>query len=155
MLDWEGAWAHNRETHFPALTHPCLEIAVRATVHAGQILRDFFGTKLHVQSKATANFVSEADVAAESSIVGCIQGSFPEHAIFAEEGHRIHVGGEHLWIVDPLDGTSNFLHGIPHFAVSIAYHHHGECELGIVHNPITDDWFVAVKGQGPGIEDVD
>ncbi len=55
---------------------------------------------------------------------------------------------DHLWVIDPLDGTSNFLHGIPNFAVSIGYHYRGQTEVGVIHNPISDDWFYAVRGQG-------
>ena len=113
------------------LDHPMLSIAVAAATQAGEILRSRFGQKVTIQTKALANFVSEVDVAAEQRIIQIIKEAFPEHAILAEEGHHELTDAEHLWVIDPLDGTSNFLHGIPHFAVSIAYLFRGKAQLGV------------------------
>ncbi len=101
-----------------------------------------------MRTKDIANFVSDADVEAEHAIADIIKRSFPDHAILGEEAHQGDVRAEHLWIVDPLDGTTNFAHKIPQFAVSIAYYHRGEPACGVILNPIRDEWHVAVRGQG-------
>jgi myo-inositol-1(or 4)-monophosphatase len=132
----------------PHISHSLFPLAVAATEKSSEILRSFFGKKVSIQTKELANFVSEADVAAEAAIVETIRSEFPGHAILAEEGHHEVVNAEHLWVIDPLDGTNNFLHGIPHFASSIGYYHRGQAELGIIHNPITNDWYYAARGQG-------
>ena len=128
-----------------------LEIANRAAKAGGEIVANYFrdGFKLVEQSdRATHNILSEADLASENAIVATIREAFPSHAILAEESHKDDANSEHLWIVDPLDGTNNFAHGIPHFAVSIAYYHRGQAECGVVLNPVTDDSYVASKGAG-------
>lgn len=129
--------------------HPCLEPALEATVRAAGELMERFGKSMDVESKGTANFVSEADKAAEYAILKTLRRSYPDHGYLAEESQTSIVStSEHLWIIDPLDGTSNYLHGIPHFAISIAYYRNREPELAIVHNPVTQDWYVAARGQG-------
>ncbi len=130
------------------LDHPMLAAAISAAGKAGESLRSHFRKKVSVQTKSLANFVSEADTAAERIIVDRIRESYPAHALLAEEGHHALSDAEHLWVIDPLDGTSNFLHGIPNFAVSIAYLHRGQAAVGVIYNPISDDWFYAVRGQG-------
>lgn len=97
---------------------------------------------------ASVDLVSDADVEAERAIAEVIRGQFPTHSILGEEEHTDDVTAEHLWIVDPLDGTTNFAHGIPHFAVSVAYYHQGQAHTGVVFNPIRNDWYTAVCGQG-------
>ena len=129
--------------------HPSLEIALEAAVKAGVELKERFGKSIGVESKGTANFVSEADKAAEFAILQTLRRSHPDHGFLAEESQTSIVStSEHLWIIDPLDGTSNYLHGIPHFAISIAYYRNSEPELAIVHNPISQDWYLAARGQG-------
>lgn len=100
------------------------------------------------------NIVTQTDLEAERAIVAEIRRAFPDHAILGEE---IHGGGDqtaetlesdHLWIIDPIDGTSNFFHGVPHFGVSVAYYHKGEPTCGVVGGPARDEWFTAVRGQG-------
>ncbi len=130
------------------LKHPMLALAVSSAAQAGKTLSSYFRQKIAIQTKSLANFVSEADVAAEQQIVKAIRDAYPDHAVLAEEGHHELSDAEHLWVIDPLDGTSNFLHGIPHFAVSIAYLYRGQAELGVIFNPISDDWFYSVRGQG-------
>ncbi len=125
-----------------------LATAVAAAVAAGESLRSHFRKKISVQTKSLANFVSEADTTAEQIIVEKIRNAYPEHAVLAEESHRELSDADHLWVIDPLDGTSNFLHGIPNFAVSIGYLYRGQAEVGVILNPISDDWFYAVRGQG-------
>jgi myo-inositol-1(or 4)-monophosphatase len=134
---------------FPNLDHPFWETAIQATQLGAQELVSRFGKRVSVESKGLANFVSEADLAAEKAIIQRIRQDYPTHDIMAEESQQSVVSqSEHLWIIDPLDGTSNFLHGIPHFAVSIAYYHHGLPQLGIVANPITGDCYSTVVEQG-------
>lgn len=94
------------------------------------------------------NLVSEADIKSEQAIASVIKASFPDHAILGEEEFAGRVDAEHLWIVDPLDGTNNFAHRIPHFAVSIAYYRKGLPQLGVVLNPVRGDWYYAVAGRG-------
>jgi myo-inositol-1(or 4)-monophosphatase len=112
-------------------------------------------TKESAPGKASSyNLVSEADLEAESAIVAVIRKSFPEHAVLGEELHGGDgvsdqvLANEHLWIVDPIDGTSNFVHGIPHFGVSVAYYHQGQPMCGVMGNPVRDEWFMAARGQG-------
>jgi myo-inositol-1(or 4)-monophosphatase len=130
------------------IQHPMLETALRAATLASQVLRDRFRTQVQVEAKRLANFVTEVDLLSEQLIVQTIRESFPDHAIISEESNAEQAAAPELWIVDPMDGTSNFMHGIPHFAVSIGYYQQGQAELGVVCNPITNDWYVAALGQG-------
>ncbi len=125
-----------------------LSVAEEAARAAGEILRRHFRDGVVMRNKDVANLVSDADVEAENAVVEVIRRHFPDHAVLGEEGHQADMGAEHLWVVDPLDGTANFAHKIPHVAVSIAYYHRGRPEVGVVTNPITDDWYLAVRGQG-------
>ena len=84
----------------------------------------------------------------EQVIVETIREAFPDHEILGEESTEGALDAEQLWIVDPLDGTNNFCHGIEHFAISIAWQHQGETQVGVVHRPWSDDWFVATRGHG-------
>jgi myo-inositol-1(or 4)-monophosphatase len=130
---------------------PELALAQEAARRAGDVLMQFFGTDILIREKAPADLVSEADLAAEETIVSLIRSAYPEHEILAEESRADVLSGdlpEHLWIIDPLDGTTNFVHGIPHFAVSIAYYRRGEPWCGVIFNPARDDWYVAVRGEG-------
>jgi myo-inositol-1(or 4)-monophosphatase len=131
-----------------------LACATQAAQAGSEILRECFGTKVDIHSKGIANFVTQADLSAEQAIVDAIRSAHPDHAIISEESHSDRADASDLWIIDPLDGTSNFMHGIPHFAVSIAYYHNGQPEVGIVANPITGDWYVAVRDQGAWHNDV-
>ena len=97
---------------------------------------------------ASVDLVSDADVNAERAIAHVIRRHFPDHQILGEEENSGSIDAEHLWVVDPLDGTTNFAHGIPHFAVSIAYYRNGEAQTGVVFNPIRNDWYTAIKGTG-------
>ncbi|MCY2974985.1 MAG: inositol monophosphatase family protein [Planctomycetota bacterium] len=130
------------------ISHPYYETALAAAQRAGEILRKYFRTKVSIQAKSAVDFVSQADLESESSIVETIKTRCPDHQFLAEESHRDRFDAADLWVIDPLDGTSNFLHGIPQFAVSIAYVRGGICEFGVVYNPISDEWFTAQHNQG-------
>jgi myo-inositol-1(or 4)-monophosphatase len=127
---------------------PELTIAEEAARAGGAIVMRYFREGVAMRSKDIANLVSDADVEAERAIVGVIRRAYPDHEVLGEEAHRGDPGAEHLWVVDPLDGTNNFAHKLPHVAVSIAYYRAGRPECGVVFNPIRDEWHVAVRGQG-------
>jgi myo-inositol-1(or 4)-monophosphatase len=138
-----------------------LQVAEEAARAGGRIAVRHFGTGAAVFAKESApgkaasyNLVSEADLEAERAIVAVIRKSFPKHAVLGEELHggdgvsEAVLASEHLWIVDPIDGTSNFVHGIPHFGVSVAYYHQGQPACGVMGNPVRNDWFLAARGEG-------
>lgn len=138
-----------------------LQVAEEAARAGGAVATRFFRAGPAVYTKesspgkaASYNMVSEADLEAERAIVAVIRRSFPDHAVLGEELHGGDgvspdvLSSEHLWIVDPIDGTSNFVHGIPHFGVSVAYYHHGQPASGVMGNPTRDEWFTAAAGQG-------
>jgi myo-inositol-1(or 4)-monophosphatase len=120
---------------------------------AGDVLMSYFEGTLHVQRKQVANqsegLVTVADLDAERVIVDHLRRNRPDDRILAEESDAEEIGlGDRVWVIDPLDGTNNFTCGIPHFAVSIALWVAGEARVGVVFQPTTSDWFVAVRGEG-------
>lgn len=118
---------------------------------AGQFLRKKFHSHFTVSHKGTVDLVTDADIAAEEMIVSRIKSAFPNHSILAEEKHNTgHEGADSSckWIIDPLDGTTNFAHGYPVFSVSIGLEVAGELELGIVYDPTRDEMFTASRGSG-------
>ena len=127
-----------------------LEIAVRLAREAGAIQRERWGTKLEIGTKsAEVDLVTEVDRACEALVVEGIGRERPGDSILAEEGG----GGEvpdaaWRWVIDPLDGTTNFAHAYPCFAVSIGVEHEGESVVGVVYNPILDELYHAVRGEG-------
>ena len=125
-----------------------LEVAIAAARAAGGILRGSFGGEQNVRYKGEVDLVTEVDERAEEEIVGMLREAFPDYGMLAEEGGKSPGGGEHRWIVDPLDGTSNYAHGLPIFSVSIALERAGELVLGVVHDPMRDETFVAERGGG-------
>ncbi|MDD1619778.1 MAG: inositol monophosphatase [Methylococcaceae bacterium] len=128
---------------------PMLNIAVRAARSAGDlILRSIDNVgRLHIDQKGKNDYASEVDRMAEREIINIIRVAFPEHAILAEESGE-HKGNDFVWVIDPLDGTTNFLHGFPQFAVSIALKHKGRLEVGVVYDPLRDELFTAKRGGG-------
>ncbi len=124
------------------------DVGIKATHVAADIIRHYFTHGVTMRSKESYNLVSDADVESEQAIVKTIRQSFPHHEILGEEGHHADISAEHLWVIDPLDGTNNFAHHIPHFAISVAYYYQGIPQIGIVYNPIRDDLYQAIKGQG-------
>ena len=134
--------------------HPLITIAVEAARAAGKtIMRNLDGADtLPVQRKMRNDFVSEVDKDAEAEIVHIIRKRYPHHAILAEEGG---ADGKNdvVWIIDPLDGTTNFLHRLPHFAVSIAVQEKGRLEHGVIYAPATQDLYIAERGAGAKLND--
>jgi myo-inositol-1(or 4)-monophosphatase len=119
-----------------------------AAAKAGQVLMEKFTTGVTVSYKGPIDLVTEADVASEQAIVAILRQRHPDHDILAEEGDYGRMGADQRWIVDPLDGTTNFAHGFPWFAVSIALEVRGVVELGAVFNPHNNELFVAERGRG-------
>ena len=110
--------------------------------------RDGFSVQTKEDVAKTYNLVSDADLAAEQAIVEIIRQRYPAHAFLAEENHQADIHAGDLWVIDPLDGTNNFIHGIPHFAVSIAYYQQGKAVCGVVVNPARGDWYIVQRGAG-------
>jgi myo-inositol-1(or 4)-monophosphatase len=134
--------------------NPFLNTAIKAARLAGRVI-SYNAEKLDrltITVKGHADFVSEVDHQAELVIVNTIRETYPDHAIFAEEGGRT-GGGDFEWIIDPLDGTTNFLHGIPQYAVSIALREKGVLKVAVIFDPIKDELFTAVKGEGALLND--
>jgi myo-inositol-1(or 4)-monophosphatase len=133
--------------------HPLLNIAVRAARRAGEVIvRSLVRLEsLEVTSKGRNDYVSEIDKAAEREIIEMVRKHYPDHAFLAEESGR---SGTHdvVWIIDPLDGTTNFLHGFPVFAVSIAVAQRDRLEIGAVYDPMRQEVFTAVRGAGAHLE---
>lgn len=123
-------------------------VAMNASKKAGEILRVGFNTKIEPQGKGKHDVVSDIDYQSERVIIDIIKSAFPDHTIIAEETGRLEKNSDYAWYIDPLDGTSNFLLGIPYFSVSIGLAYKGEVILGIVYNPILDELYTAEKGNG-------
>ena len=131
--------------------HPMLNIAVRAARVAGSIIVRGFENRddLVKQAKGANDYVTQIDKDAEMAIIHKIKQSYPEHSFLGEEsGETAGDNAEFQWIIDPLDGTTNFIKGIPHFAVSIALLHKGRLDQGVVFDPIRGELFTASRGQG-------
>lgn len=125
-----------------------LSVAREAARAGGEVVSRYFREGIVMRSKDVANLVSDADVEAEHAVVGVIRAAFPGHEVVGEEAHKGDASAEHVWVVDPLDGTANFAHGIPQFAVSVAYYHRGVAQAGVVFNPVRDEWHEAERGEG-------
>jgi myo-inositol-1(or 4)-monophosphatase len=133
---------------------PFLSVAVAAAKVGGQITSRYFSdlSTANIVNKlngeVSQGLVTKADVESEQAIVDVIRDSFPDHHFLAEEEHADSVDAKHLWIIDPLDGTNNFAHGIPQFAVSVAYYRDGRPHCGAILKPATGDLYTAVAGGG-------
>src|SRR3989441_9430382 len=131
--------------------HPMLNIAVRAARRAGSIINRAAldgGSGLHVRSKRAKDFVTQVDQAAEQAIIEIARKAYPEHGFLAEESGASGEHAEFVWIIDPLDGTTNFIHGFPQYCVSIALQHRGVITQAVVFDPTRNDLFTATKGAG-------
>ncbi len=128
-----------------------LNFAIETVRDAGQILLEKFGRKIKISKKGDVDLVTEADLASEALIIERIKSYYPKHSILAEEaGNAVVIGGgdSWKWIIDPLDGTTNYAHGYPCFCVTIALEHEGEIVLGVTFDPTRDELFTAEKGRG-------
>lgn len=126
-----------------------IELAIRAAREAGAILQDFAARGFRIEHKGRINLVTEADLASERHIKELIAAHYPTHKILAEEsGASAHESEEYTWIIDPLDGTTNFSHGYPCYAVSIGIEHKGQSIAGVIYDPTRDELFAAERGAG-------
>lgn len=133
------------------MMHPMLTIAVRAARKAGHTISRGFSQldRVTVENKTDNDFVTNIDREAERDIIATILQSYPDHSFIGEEGgHKTGKDADYVWVIDPLDGTSNFARGIPHFCVSIALRVKGKTEVAVVYDPIRDELFTGVKGRG-------
>ena len=131
--------------------HPMLNIAVRAARNAGKVIIRSFEQldKVEVESKGSNDFVTSADIASEQTIIETIRKSYPDHTIIGEEsGVLTGSNDDYQWIVDPLDGTTNYIKGIPQFAISIALKVKGKLDQAVVFDPIRGELFTASRGKG-------
>jgi myo-inositol-1(or 4)-monophosphatase len=137
--------------------HPMLNVAVSAARAAGSIINraSLDVEALRVSSKGTNDFVTEVDTAAEGAIIETLLKAYPNHGILAEESGRNHGAkdSEYVWIIDPLDGTTNFIHGLPIYCVSIALSYRGVVQQAVVYDPSRNDLFYATKGRGAFLND--
>jgi myo-inositol-1(or 4)-monophosphatase len=128
---------------------PFLSVALDAARAAGALLRDALGGTRRIQHKRSViDLVTEMDREVEAFIVERLRGAFPDHAVLAEESGASDGRSQYRWLIDPLDGTTNYAHGIPLFAVSIALEREGVVELGVAYDPSRDEVFVAERGRG-------
>lgn len=128
-----------------------LNFAVRVARDAGRLLRDRVGTSIDIDHKGSINLVTDVDLASEKLIREVISTYYPRHEILAEEGGLAESNSEYRWIVDPLDGTTNYAHGYPIFCVSIALEHRGEVVIGVVYDPMREEMFTAERGAGAAL----
>src|SRR5258707_3237760 len=136
--------------------HPMLNIAVRAARRAGSIINRAAldgGGGLKVTSKRAKDFVTQIDQAAEQAIIDIVRKSYPEHGLLAEESGASQEDAEFVWIIDPLDGTTNFIHGFPQYCVSIGVEHRGKLAHGVVYDPARNELFTASQGRGAFLND--
>ena len=134
---------------------PQLNIAVNAALLAGKIIMRFYSRleNLKIMSKGHNDYVSEADQEAEKIITETLMKAYPQYKITAEESGSNNIKSEYEWFVDPLDGTTNFIHGIPQFAVSIGLCKEGVPILGVIYDPFKNELFCAEKGKGALMND--
>jgi myo-inositol-1(or 4)-monophosphatase len=134
---------------------PLLNIAIRAARRAGDVITRYVGRvdTLTIRTKEHNDFVSEVDKQAEDEIIQIIRAAYPDHAILGEEGGVLKgQGDDYTWIIDPLDGTTNFLHGFPVFSVSIAIKFRGKLEHGVIYDPLRNELFTASRGGGAQLD---
>ncbi len=134
---------------------PLLNIAVSAARQAGEIIIRHMEQvdRLKITAKNSQEYFSEVDIKAEQAIINAIHKAYPEHGILAEESGVQEGDGESTWIIDPLDGTSNYLHGFPFFSVSIALKVKNRIEHGVIYDPLRHECFAASRGRGARLND--
>ncbi len=131
--------------------HPILNIAVKAARRAGAIINRaaLDGTALDVRRKGASDFVTQVDRASEAAIIEIVRRAYPDHAILAEEsGSHAAAAADYCWVIDPLDGTTNFIHAFPQYCVSIGVRHRGAIAHAVVYDPGRNELFTASKGRG-------
>ncbi|OGA15309.1 MAG: inositol monophosphatase [Betaproteobacteria bacterium RIFCSPLOWO2_02_FULL_66_14] len=136
--------------------HPMLNVAVKAARRAGAIINRaaFDGTILKVRAKQANDFVTQVDQAAEAAIIDIVRQAYPAHALLAEEsGAQASADAEYRWLIDPLDGTTNYIHGFPQYCVSIGVQHRGIVSHGVVYDPSRNELFTASRGRGAFLND--
>jgi myo-inositol-1(or 4)-monophosphatase len=135
--------------------HPMLNIAIRAARRAGELIVRSLEQRqdLHIDTKGQNDFVSEVDRQAEAAIIEILRKAYPNHAILAEESGAKTTSSNYQWIIDPLDGTTNFLHGNPQFSVSIALKYKDDLEQAAIYDPLRGELFTASRGQGAFLND--
>lgn len=128
-----------------------LHVAIEAASAGGNVLMKYFRDGVVMRDKTengglSYDLVSDADVESEQAVANCLRAAFPDHDLMGEENLGKSVDPtqcDHLWVIDPLDGTNNYAHRLPHFAVSIAYYHFGQPIVGVIFNPVSEDWYTA------------
>jgi len=135
--------------------HPIINIAITAARKAGNVMVRSFERldTINVSKKGLNNFVTDVDKQAEQEIIAVIRKAYPDHQIIAEESGLSRGDADFVWIIDPLDGTHNYLRGFPHFCISIAYQLKGKIEHGLVYDPIRQEIFTASRGAGARLND--
>ena len=128
--------------------HGPLEFAIHLAFESGRIQRRYFEKTLSIMHKGEKNLVTNVDLECQSRILELAAEAFPHDEVISEEKANLYEPGKNRWIVDPLDGTTNYAHGYPFFCTSIAYEVDGEIIVGVVYNPIVDELFFARKGEG-------
>jgi myo-inositol-1(or 4)-monophosphatase len=139
-----------------AITTPLMNVMIGAARKAAKILTRDFGELEHLQAsrKGPADFVTQTDLRAERALRDELSRTRPHYGFVMEEGGVVEGPDKtHRWFIDPLDGTTNFIHGVPHFAISIGLEREGQLVAGLVYNPIRDEMFTAEKGQGAWLND--
>lgn len=124
------------------------KVAIQAALKGGEIVQKCKGRNKRVSYKGVVNLVTEADRLSEDAIIKIIQKEFPEHNILTEESKGYDNESDYKWIIDPLDGTTNYAHGFPVYCISIGLEKEGEIILGVIYNPVLDELFVAEKDRG-------
>ena len=124
------------------------DFAINSAKSSGDILMSYFNSNHDIKKKSSIDLVTKADIKSEKNIIGAIKTTFPKHSIIAEESDLIDNNSNYKWVIDPLDGTTNFVHSLPIFAISIALQYKNETILGVVYNPAYNKCFWAIKNQG-------
>lgn len=134
--------------------HPLLNIAIQAARQASKTLLRYMDRldSLTVSRKANYDFVTEVDRRSEQEIIHVIHKAYPDHGILGEES-GYSEGNAYCWIIDPLDGTTNYIHGFPHFCISIAVKNQNQLEIGVIYDPVRNELFTAARGQGAALND--
>jgi myo-inositol-1(or 4)-monophosphatase len=140
--------------------HPMLNTALKAARRAGNIINRaaLDAERLQITRKGAQDFVTEVDIACEEAIIDILHTAYPDHAFLAEESGALHMPAndeppEFQWIIDPLDGTTNFIHGVPIYATSIALLHHGKLAHALIYDPTRNELFTATRGAGAFLND--